>query len=249
MIKVISFRICPFVQHVTALLEAKDIKYDIEFISLKNKPQWFLDLSPTGQVPVLITESGTALFESDAIVEYLEEAYPPLDKTSDAEQRAIDRAWSYQATKHYLTQSSAQRSPDQQTLNERAEKLNKAFARAEQALAQRISTAQDESSIYFKGDALSQVDIAWLPLLHRAHLIERYSGYDFLARFPKMKIWQTTLIDSGLADQSVPDDFNEAFTDFYLSKSTFLGSCQQSHASACHSDCVTNHDSSTNHCC
>jgi glutathione S-transferase len=40
--KVISFKICPFVQRVTALLEAKNIAYEIEYISLSNKPQWFL---------------------------------------------------------------------------------------------------------------------------------------------------------------------------------------------------------------
>lgn len=56
MIKVVSFKICPFVQRVTALLEAKHIPYEIEFISLSDKPQWFLDISPNAQVPVLITE-------------------------------------------------------------------------------------------------------------------------------------------------------------------------------------------------
>ena len=52
------------------MLEAKKIPYDIEFISLSDKPDWFLKLAPNGQVPVLVTELGTALFESDAIVEY-----------------------------------------------------------------------------------------------------------------------------------------------------------------------------------
>lgn len=73
MIKIVSFKICPFVQFVTALLEAKTIPYNIVYISLRNKPQWFLDISPNTKVPVLITESGTALFESDAIVEHLDE--------------------------------------------------------------------------------------------------------------------------------------------------------------------------------
>ena len=70
MIKIVSFKICPFVQRVTALLEAKGIPYEIEYISLKVKPQWFLDISPTGQVPMLVTEQGEALFESDSIMEY-----------------------------------------------------------------------------------------------------------------------------------------------------------------------------------
>ena len=72
--KIVSFKICPFVQRVTALLEAKGLDYDLEFISLSNKPQWFLDISPNAQVPLLITDEGEALFESDAIVEQLKQA-------------------------------------------------------------------------------------------------------------------------------------------------------------------------------
>ena len=49
--KVINFKICPFVQRVTALLEAKGFPYNIEYIDLSNKPQSFLDTSPNGQVP------------------------------------------------------------------------------------------------------------------------------------------------------------------------------------------------------
>ena len=72
--KIMSFKICPFVQRVTALLELKGADYDIEYINLSNKPQWFLDASPNGQVPILITDNGRVLFESDAIVEYIDEA-------------------------------------------------------------------------------------------------------------------------------------------------------------------------------
>lgn len=78
MLKIVSLKICPFVQRVTALLDAKQIPYDVKYITLGDKPQWFLDISPNGQVPLLVTESGKALFESEAIIEYLEEAYPAL---------------------------------------------------------------------------------------------------------------------------------------------------------------------------
>jgi len=95
MIKLVSFKICPFVQRVTGALEAKGIPYEIEYIDLSDKPQWFLDISPNGQVPLLVTDSGTALFESDAIVEYIDDVYSPLEESLSAEQKAFDRAWSY----------------------------------------------------------------------------------------------------------------------------------------------------------
>ena len=55
--KIVSFKICPFVQRVTALLEAKGAGYDVEHIDISNKPRWFLNISPNGQVPVLMTDA------------------------------------------------------------------------------------------------------------------------------------------------------------------------------------------------
>lgn len=234
MLKVISFTICPFVQRVTALLEAKGLPYEIEYISLKDKPQWFLDLSPNGQVPVLITESGQVLFESDAIVEYIEDAYGPLNSSLTPEQKAVNRAWSYLAAKNYLVQCSAQRSGDEVTLNERSVKLAKAFASIEKELG---------NARFFNTNEVGMVDIAWLPLLHRAALIERHAGYDFLAGYPKLKRWQQHLLFTGLAEKSVATDFEEAFTGFYLSDQTFLGNRN------CQVSAPANNTCATDSCC
>ena len=35
------------------LLRAKDIEFDVTYINLLDKPEWFLDISPHGKVPVL----------------------------------------------------------------------------------------------------------------------------------------------------------------------------------------------------
>ena len=212
--KIVSFTICPFVQRVTALLEAKNINYDIEYINLNDKPQWFLDISPNGQVPLLITDGGAALFESDAIVEYIEEITKPLETEVTPEQRALDRAWSYMATKHYLVQCSTMRSADKATYGERSDKLNKAFAKVESALS---------DGPFFKGTMLSNVDIAWLPLLHRAKIVAQHSHIDPLEAFPKVKAWQQALAQTPLFEKSVADSFEEKLIDFYLSEKTYLG--------------------------
>ena len=214
MLKLVSFTICPFVQRVAALLEAKHTPYELSFINLNEKPQWFLNISPTGQVPLLITEQGIALFESDSIVEYLDEITPPLIADVAPERRAQDRAWSYQASKHYLVQCSTMQSKDQEIFAEREAKLSKAFVRAE---------AQLGGSPFFGGDRLGNVDIAWLPLLHRAQIVKEHSGYDLLANYPKMRAWQASLAKTGLYEKSVAEDFIEKFSSFYLSDHTFLG--------------------------
>lgn len=213
MIKLVSFTICPFVQRVTAQLNAKQIPYEIEYISLKDKPQWFLDISPNGQVPVLLTEAGVALFESDAIVEYIEDEYGPLEEGVSHTQRALDRAWSYLGSKHYLAQCGVMSSKDEQTFIQRAEKLRQAFAKVEAQLT--------GESPFFKSDRLSNVDIAWLPLLHRAAIIKAHTQYDFLCGLPKVQAWQTALLAAVDVNRTVADDFEAKFTDFYLTE-TFL---------------------------
>ncbi|MES9826382.1 MAG: glutathione S-transferase family protein [Candidatus Thiodiazotropha endolucinida] len=212
--KLISLKICPFVQRVVALLEAKQISYEIEYIDFNQTPAWFLDISPHLQVPVLSSDSGLALFESEAIIEYLDEIVQPLEPNLSPEQRAIDRAWGYQASRLYLPQCSTLRSQNSGLLNSRTDELRDAFTKVEGILGK---------SPFYKGEHLSNPDVAWLPLLHRAEIIERYTGYDLIQGYPKMKAWQASFIESGLAEKSVPEDFETVFTGFYLSDKTYLG--------------------------
>ena len=214
MIKVVSFKICPFVQRVTALLEAKAQPYDIEYIDLSNKPSWFLRASPNGQVPILITDDDQVLFESDAIVEYIDEVIGAPLWSSDPVARAQERAWSFLATKHYLAQCSLQRSTDEKTFAGRADKFLSAFAKIESQLGE---------GRFGPGRGVGMVDIAWLPLLHRAAIVEQLAGYDLLASFPQSKRWQQALMASGLPEKSVSTDFVERFSAFYFPPSTYLG--------------------------
>lgn len=231
MLKVISFKICPFVQRVTAALEVKQIPYEIEYISLKDKPQWFLDISPNGQVPVMVTEKGVALFESDAIIEYIDDEYGPLEQGVSNEQRALVRAWSYLGAKHYLPQCGAMSSKDRETFEQRALKLQGAFEKAEQQLS--------GDTAFFKSDQLSSVDIAWLPLLHRAAIIKAHSGFDFLCGLPKVQAWQQAILATDLIEKTVSDDFNQLFIEFYLTN-TFLAESKDTQGLNCGSDSCCN---------
>ncbi|MBW8183542.1 glutathione S-transferase family protein [Shewanella nanhaiensis] len=226
MIKIVSFKICPFVQRVTAALEAKKIPYEIEYIDLNNKPQWFLDVSPNGQVPIMITTNGVTLFESDAIIEYIDDEHGPLEQGVTNEQRALDRAWSYLGSKNYLTQCGTMSSKDKATFEQRTDKFQTAFHKVEKQLS--------GQSKFFKSDTLSNIDIAWLPILHRAAIVKAHSGFDFLCGLPKAQAWQQAVLATGLADKSVAADFNEKFSDFYLSN-TYLTEGKDIQSTACRS--------------
>lgn len=173
-----------------------------------------MDISPNGQVPVLILDNKEILFESDAIAEYIDEAYPALEPNISLVQKAKNRAWSYLASKNYLVQCSIMRSPDENTLKERSIKINKAFDIVEKQIG---------NHSFFGSDQLGMVDIAWLPILHRAEIVSQRVRYDMLGDRPKLKAWQTKLIETGLAKKSVASDFEDVFSEFYLSDETYLG--------------------------
>ena len=212
--EVYSSPICPFVQRVNAVLEAKRVRYEVEYVDLMNLPDWFLEISPNAEVPVLLTDNNVALFESFAICEYLEETYPPKLHPDDPEKRALHRAWARQAVTQYLVQCSTQRSPTKEILQERTADFVRLFAKVEKVLG---------DGPFFQGERLSMVDTAWIPILHRCDLIKSHTGFDFLRGYPKVIKWQQALLNAEALKQSVPDEFEEYFVQFYLNEERYLG--------------------------
>jgi len=222
--KIVSFKICPFVQRVIGVLELKQVSFEVEFISLMDKPDWFLAASPNGQVPILIEPSGV-LFESGPISEYVDEAYGDFRlHPEDPFQRAQHRAWIELAASNYLVQCRTQRSTDNEDLQKNQQIFSTALQKIQAALG---------GGPYFAGNNLSLVDTAWFVLLHRAHLIEQCTGFDFLSEFAEVKRWQQALLDVESLRRSAPQGFVEEFANFYLNEHTYLGQLMQAHGGQC----------------
>ncbi len=67
---------------------------EIDILGGENRRAPFTDLNPSGQMPALLLEDGTALAETIAICEYLEEVKPtPALIGSTPEERAQSRMW------------------------------------------------------------------------------------------------------------------------------------------------------------
>ena len=94
--RLISFALCPYVQRCVMTLREKEVAYDIDYIDLSDRPDWFVELSPLGKVPVLeVTRddgSKVVLFESVVINEYLDDATRRIDKA--IQDRDFDKALS-----------------------------------------------------------------------------------------------------------------------------------------------------------
>jgi len=62
-LKLISHRLCPYVQRAVIALSEKGVVFERVDIDLANKPDRFLKISPLGKTPVLMV-GDTAIFES-----------------------------------------------------------------------------------------------------------------------------------------------------------------------------------------
>ncbi|MFH0288788.1 glutathione S-transferase family protein [Vibrio owensii] len=209
MLKVISFKICPFFQYVTAMLKAKHIPFEVEYADFNN---CLFDISPNGKAPIVITENNTVLFDADAIVNYLDKQYSGLLQPRSAEDIALLEAWANYGSKQYVPQCSTMRSVDEAEFKQHWGVFEKALINMEKQLG---------SSVFFFGDELSRVDIAWLPILHRAWLVKKTTGHDMFRDFPNIKRWQENIIKLDWLMETVSEDFEEVFNRFYLSN-TFL---------------------------
>jgi len=84
----------PYARKVRLFLSEKVIDFELVVEKVSRRRPEFLDMNPTGKVPVLVEPEGLVLAESSAICEYLDEAYPDpaligKDPASRAETRRL----------------------------------------------------------------------------------------------------------------------------------------------------------------
>ena len=182
--KLVSAATCPYVQRSAITLETKGVPYEIEFIDLNDKPQWFLDISPMGKVPVLVVHDGAreiVLFESAVINEYLDEVTDGSMLPADPLLRARHRAMIEFA-------SAAIADGWRMGVAESRE------AALKEAATLRAKLARFEAEMvgpFFTGAELSLVDTAAIPMLLRAWWTEEIAPElaVFDATLPKVRAW------------------------------------------------------------
>lgn len=54
--KLVSHPLCPYVQRAAIVAAEKRIPLERMIVSLADRPHWFVKISPTGKVPLLIVD-------------------------------------------------------------------------------------------------------------------------------------------------------------------------------------------------
>jgi glutathione S-transferase len=186
-----SFKTCPWVQRAAIVLQAKKVPYDITYIDRDNRPAWFLAVSPHSKVPVLQIDGKEALFESNAIAEYLEETAAPRLHPEDAVARARNRAWTDYVTTFASAISNAMYADSEGEFSTLAAKIAGPFGKLDEALAKR-----GNSGPFFNGSKFSLVDAAYAPFLQRYTFMDRLHPVGIMEKYPQLSAWRDALLAS-----------------------------------------------------
>lgn len=196
--ELISFRACPFVMRSLILLFEKGVAFTRTEIDLANKPDWFLEISPLGKVPVL-RQGDAVVFESNVIAEYLDEVYAPRMHPADPLQKAENRAWMEFASQTMSLCFGMSNASDAAVFTEK----KAAFAAKLGQLEQQIVGP------FFNGETMAVVDCVFAPLFLMLDIIDHHTSLEFFADCPKLKAWSAQLLARPSVQQAKPSDYTE----------------------------------------
>lgn len=203
--KLISFNLCPFVQRSVITLEEKKAAYEINYIDLNDKPDWFLKISPFGKVPVLDVE-GKNIFESAVINEFIDETTPPSLLPKDPLEKAYQRAW---------IEFSSGLVVDQYLLTV-AQTEDEAFAKAA-SISDKLKRFEEQirTGPLFGGDSFSLVDAATAPALQRIEWCQQIvPDLDCFKDVPKCEVWKDALLAREAVKKSTIPEIHDVFKEY-----------------------------------
>ena len=215
-LKLISHKLCPYVQRAVIALTEKGVPYERIDIDLANKPDWFLAVSPLGKTPVLLV-GDVAIFESAVILEYLEETQPKPLHPADPLRRAEHRAWIEFASAVLNDIAGFYAAPNEAAFKAKASQLEQRFARLEGRVA---------ASPWFDGENFSLVDAVFGPVFRYLDVFDEIADFGILAGKPKLARWRNALAARPSVRAGVSADYPALLRDFIDRRNSWLSGLQ-----------------------
>lgn len=205
-------------QRAVIVLRAKNVQFKVTYIDLRDKPDWFLEISPHGKVPVLVVDE-QPLFESSAIAEYLDETVIPQLHPTDPMKRARNRAWTDFVPDFSRALGGVSYARDQEAMQAGFKLARQRLDRLEEA----IKLERGNDGPYFNGDQLCLVDAAYAPFLQRFTIVERVIQSGLLNDYPLIQAWTNALLANAHVIGSVVAEFEEIFTENLKRRQSYAG--------------------------
>ncbi len=215
-LKLISHKLCPYVQRAVIALTEKGVAFERIDIDLANKPDWFVAISPLGKTPVLQV-GDVPIFESAVILEYLEETQPSPLHPADPLRRAEHRAWIEFGSAVLNDIAGFYAAPDEATFKAKTSQLEARFARLEARVA---------AAPWFDGENFSLVDAVFGPVFRYFDVFDEIADFGILSGKPKLKRWRKALAARPSVRTAVRSDYPALLRDFLERRNSWLSRLQ-----------------------
>lgn len=200
----VSHALCPYVQRIAIAFAEKRVTHDRLTVDLANKPQWFLDISPLGRTPVLKV-GAAALFESSAILEFLEDTLPHPLHPRDPIERARHRAWIGFGAECLNDIAGFYTASDNAGLDMKAATLHARF---------RLLDRQLGHGPWFSGERFSLVDAVFAPVFRYFDTFDRIGNFGVFDGLERVRDWRYELANRPSVRGAVDSDYDHLLTAF-----------------------------------
>jgi len=211
-LRLISHELCPYVQRAAIVLMEKGMAFERLDIDLRNKPDWFKEISPLGKTPVLQV-GNEAIFESAVICEYLEDTALPRLHPANALQRAKHRAWMEFGSTLLNLIGAFYNAPDEPSLLARVADIRARLVQLEAAL---------DDGPFFAGEDFSIVDAVFGPALRYFDVLDEVADFGWWVGLPKLQAWRKALASRPSVVNAVRPDYAESLRRFLLARGSAL---------------------------
>lgn len=221
-LKLISHKLCPYVQRAVIALTEKGVPFERIDIDLADKPTWFLKISPLGKTPVLLVDD-IAIFESAVILEYLEETQPNPLHPADPLKRAEHRGWIEFGSAVLNDIAGFYIAKDKAAFDAKVAGLAEKFARLE---------ARTVAGPSFDGENFSLVDAVFGPVFRYFDVFDGIGEFWILTDKPKLATWRRALGARPSVSGAVSADYPELLRDFIDRRNSHLSELLRARAAA-----------------
>ena len=168
----------------------KEIPFELTEVDLRNKPDWFLAVSPYGKVPVIV-DDGQTIYESAIINEYLDEKYISIPMMPEEPvERAKARIWMDYCTNKYLTLS---RKLLVDHGNEELQTENKKKMKESLVYIEKECFEKNANGPFWLGNNISLVDLHYAPFFERFGAFKELFGVEWPEECIKISNWWSAI--------------------------------------------------------
>ena len=212
-LKLLTSAFSPYGHRVETLLLEKNISYHKEHIDLGNKPNWFIDISPLGKIPVLLVDD-RPLFESLAILEYLEATYTEnIFHPKNQFVLAWHRGWMEFSNTLLSLTFGLVFADNAQTIADKQQELKNKLA---------LFAKQIKYQPYFNGDFFSILDITMASAMQPLLFLSEKFNLNLFENLDNLLQYANNLLNRPSFAKSLPENYSQIFENFLKRKNSFL---------------------------